>query len=67
MKKQEIFLLSEILFNAKNKKELDKKYIKILKSIEEEGFKNTATIYSISDTAKFGGLIGWIQKINYQI
>ena len=62
LKNQEVFLLSEILFNAKNKKELDKKYIKILKSIEEEGFKNTATIYSISDTAKFGGLIGWIQK-----
>ena len=62
LKKQEIFLLSEILFYAKSKKELDKKYIKILKSIEEEGFKNAATIYSISDTAKFGGLIGWIQK-----
>jgi len=62
LKKQEVFLLSEILFYAKSKKELDKKYIKILKSIEEEGFKNTATIYSISDTAKFGGLIGWIQK-----
>ena len=61
-KNQEIFLLSEILFNAKNKEELNKKYIKILKSIEEEGFKNAATIYSVSDTAKFGGLIGWIQK-----
>ena len=62
LKKQEVFLLSEILFYAKSKKELDKKYIEILKSIEKEGFKNTATIYSISDTAKFGGLIGWIQK-----
>ena len=62
LNKQEVFLLSEILFHAKNKKELDKKYIKILESIEKEGFKNTATIYSVSDTAKFGGLIGWIQK-----
>ena len=62
MKNKEVFLLSEILFNAKNKEELDKKYIRILESIEKEGFKNTATIYSISDTAKFGGLIGWIQK-----
>ena len=62
LKNKEVFLLSEILFNAKNKEELNKKYIRILESIEKEGFKNTATIYSISDTAKFGGLIGWIQK-----
>ena len=32
-----------------------------LKSIEDVGFKNTASIYSISDTAKFGGSIGWVQ------
>ena len=62
LKNKEVFLLSEILFNAKNKEELDKKYIRILESVEKEGFKNTATIYSIADTAKFGGLIGWIQK-----
>jgi peptidyl-prolyl cis-trans isomerase SurA len=60
--KQEVFLLSEILFNAENKKTLEKKYKKILKSIKEIGFKNTANIYSVSDTAKFGGLLGWIQK-----
>ena len=62
LNKQEIFFLSEILFNAESKKKLDKKYKKILESIKEIGFKNTANIYSISDTAKFGGSIGWIQK-----
>ena len=61
-KKQEMFLLSEILFSAENKEKLDNKYKKILKSIKEIGFKNTANVYSISDTAKFGGSIGWIQK-----
>ena len=61
-KKQETFLLSEILFSAENKEKLDNKYKKILKSIKEIGFKNTAHIYSISDTAKFGGSVGWIQK-----
>ena len=61
-KKQEIFLLSEILFSAENKEKLDKKYKKILESIVEIGFKNTANIYSISDSAKFGGSIGWIQQ-----
>jgi len=62
LNKQEIFLLSEILFSAENKEKLDKKYKKILKSIKEIGFKNTANIYSTSDTAKFGGSLGWIQK-----
>ena len=61
LNKQEEFLLSEIVVSAKNKDELDKKYKKILKSIENVGFKNTASIYSISDTAKFGGSIGWVQ------
>ena len=62
LNKQEVFLLSEILFNAESKEVLEKKYKKILKSIEEIGFKNTANIYSVSDTAKFGGSLGWIQK-----
>ncbi len=62
LNKQEIFLLSEILFNAENKEKLDKKYKKILESIKKIGFKNTANIYSTSDTAKFGGSLGWIQQ-----
>ena len=62
LNKKEEFLLSEIFFNAQNKKELEKKYKKILESIKEIGFKNTANIYSISDSAKFGGSIGWINK-----
>ena len=62
LNKQEKFLLSEILFTAENKDELEKKYKKILKSIKEIGFKNTANIYSISDSAKYGGKLGWINK-----
>ena len=62
LNKQEVFLLSEILFTAENKEKLEKKYKKILESVKEIGFKNTANIYSISDTAKFGGLLGWIPK-----
>ena len=30
------------------------------KSILEIGFKNTANIHSVSDTAKLGGKVGWI-------
>jgi len=62
LNKQEVFLLSEIFFDAENKEKLDKKYKKILESIKEVGFKNTANIYSTSDTAKFGGSLGWIQQ-----
>ena len=31
-------------------------------SIKEIGFKNTANIYSVSDSAKFGGDIGWVDE-----
>ena len=34
----------------------------IKKSISELGFENTANIYSVSPSSKFGGKIGWIQK-----
>ena len=56
------FLLKEILFDVKESSNLDKKYDQIKKSISETGFENTASIYSISDTAKVGGLLGWIDE-----
>ena len=31
-------------------------------SINEIGFDNTATLYSISESSKFGGKIGWLQE-----
>ena len=30
--------------------------------ISEVGFKNTANLYSVSDSAKLGGQIGWISE-----
>ena len=36
--------------------------ILIQKDIDDKGFRNTANIYSISDSAKFGGNIGWINE-----
>ncbi len=61
-KNEKLFLLSEILFNAKDQEEYDDIYKKIMASIKEKGFRSTATIYSLSDTAKFGGEIGWVSK-----
>jgi len=56
------YLLSEIIFDIKNKNEIEKKYQKIIKSIDEIGFENSASIYSFSDSAKVGGDIGWINE-----
>ncbi len=59
---EEVYLLSEILFNINNKNEFNKKYETIKESITKTGFKNTANIFSISNSAQIGGKIGWINK-----
>ena len=33
-------------------------------SIQEIGFNNTATIYSLGNTSKIGGKIGWVNENN---
>jgi len=54
--------LSEILFELNSDELLLNKYNLILENIKEKGFKNSANIFSISSTAKFGGDIGWISS-----
>jgi peptidyl-prolyl cis-trans isomerase SurA len=56
------YLLSEIVFDIKNKNEIKKKYAEVLNSIKEIGFENSASIYSISETSKIGGSTGWINE-----
>ena len=60
--KSKEYQLSEIIFEITSKEEIKKKYNKIVKSIKEIGFKNSAAIFSISDSAKIGGDIGWINE-----
>ena len=55
------FNLSEIVFQIKNDNEIIKKN-SIKKDIVEKGFKSTANIYSISESSKFGGELGWIKS-----
>jgi len=59
---QKEFLLSEIIFKKEKEIPLENTIQKILSSISEIGFNNTATIYSISDTSKKGGSLGWISE-----
>ena len=54
--------LSEILFEINDKEKLDTKYKLILQNINESGFKNAANIFSISNSSKFGGDLGWINE-----
>ena len=54
--------LSEILIRNSKDLKLNEIYLKILKSINEIGFASTANIYSVSDTSKTGGKIGWVKE-----
>ena len=56
------FNLSEIIFLEKNREAINKKSEEIITSIENIGFKDTAVIYSISESSKLGGEIGWINQ-----
>ena len=59
--------ISEIVFDNKQDISYEEQLKKILESIEINGFENTANLYSISDSAKVGGKIGWIKQNNLSI
>ena len=57
------YFLKEILFSLEENENLEKKYLDIKNTIKSTGFENAANIYSVSDTSKFGGEIGWVNKL----
>ena len=59
--------LSEIVFTKKQNISLEEQSKKIIESIEINGFENTANLYSLTDSSKAGGRIGWVKKIIYQL
>jgi len=61
-KKNKNYLLSEIIFNGIDKKELETNYNNILNTIKENGFENAALIHSTSQSAENGGKLGWIKE-----
>ncbi len=61
-KEKKEFFLSEIVFKKKINEEIDFTIAQIKESIDEIGFNNTANIFSISESSKYGGKIGWINE-----
>ena len=62
--KKEILLSEIVLKNEKNSENFQQLVEKINTSINEIGFSNTASVYSISESSKFGGKLGWFEKKN---
>ena len=56
------YLLSEIVFELKENQTINEKFNIIKNAIQENGFENTALIYSISRTSTSGGNIGWVSE-----
>ena len=59
---EENILLSEIIFTISDKENYENKLREIEKSIINIGFEETAKIYSVSESKKNGGKIGWVYK-----
>jgi len=64
LKIEKNYLLSEIIFEKIDNQTLDQTAKTIIKSINEIGFENSANIFSLSDSSKFGGNIGWVKEKN---
>ena len=58
------YLLYEIFFRVENSENSNEKKEKILSSISDIGFNNTANLYSISESSSYGGKIGWVKETN---
>ena len=58
------YLLSEIFFTKQSNQNLEKQINTITQSIKDFGFSNSASLYSISESSKKGGKIGWVDEDN---
>ncbi len=56
------YLLSEIVFEEKNKEKINEIYRKIKNEIQNDGFENIALTYSVGESAAVGGKLGWIKE-----
>ena len=66
-KKTKSYLMSEIFFEVSKSEKIQTKYQKIINSIKNNGFENTALKYSISATSNMGGKLDWINENSLNI
>ncbi len=60
--KQNEYLLSEIVFTLDNDDNFNEKLKKIKEMIKEKNFAETAFNFSVSESSKNGGKLGWIKE-----
>ena len=60
--RQTELLLSEILFELEKDEKVDEKYNLIKETINQENFKKAVLLYSISNSSKNEGKIGWVRQ-----
>ncbi len=58
------YFIKEILFKLEPNEKIDEKYQLIVSSIYKNSFETAANIYSLSESSKYGGNIGWVKKIH---
>ena len=56
------YLLYEIFYNVEDNPKSKELFKKIEESISVDGFENAASIYSVSESSKTGGKLGWISE-----
>ena len=56
------YKLSEIVFTFDDKNEIELRYNEIIKSINNIGFKDTVSVYSVADSSKNFGSLDWINE-----
>ena len=56
------YLLSEIFFELDKNEDLNSKYYKIVKIINNNSFENAALKFSISESSSIGGKLNWISE-----
>ena len=56
------YLMSEIFFEISKSENIQTKYQEIIKTINDNGFENAASKYSISATKNIGGKLDWINE-----
>ena len=54
--------LSELIFELSNNENIDNKYNEIIGKIKQKSFEEIATLLSVSDSSKTGGILGWIKE-----